>query len=252
MAERERLKREHTPEAVRERLAAGATGTSYLRDAVYGAIDGAVTTFAIVAGVAGAAMSDGVVIVLGLANLLADGFSMAVSNYLGTRAEQQARGRARLEEERHVAIYPEGEREEVRQIFAAKGFEGEQLERVVDVITADEGRWVETMLREEHGYPAGEHSAVKAGLVTFAAFVVVGAVPLLSYVGAAIGVWGGSGAFVWSSVLTGVAFFVVGAVKGRFVLHNPVWSGLETLGVGAVAAGMAYACGVLLSGWLGA
>ena len=74
----------------------------------------------------------------------------------------------------------------------------------------------------------------------------------MSYVGAAIGVWGGSGVFVWSSVLTGVAFFVVGAVKGRFVLHNPVWSGLETLGVGAVAAGMAYACGVLLSGWLGA
>ena len=84
-----KLKQDHSPHAIRCRLEAGPQH-SYVRDYVYGAIDGAVTTFAIVAGVAGAQLSGGVVVVLGLANLLGDGFSMAVSNYLGTRDRSPA------------------------------------------------------------------------------------------------------------------------------------------------------------------
>ena len=84
----------HTPEAVRERLLA-APRHSYLRDFVYGSVDGAVTTFAIVSGVAGAGLPGRVVIILGLANVAADGFSMAASNFLGTRAERQLLEQAR-------------------------------------------------------------------------------------------------------------------------------------------------------------
>jgi len=97
------IKATHTPEAIRKRLLYGPEH-SYLRDFVYGAIDGAVTTFAVVCGVAGAGLSTEVVIILGIANLIADGFSMAVGNLLGTRADQQLREKAQKMEELH----PEG------------------------------------------------------------------------------------------------------------------------------------------------
>jgi VIT1/CCC1 family predicted Fe2+/Mn2+ transporter len=129
----------HTPERIRQRLQAPTTH-SYLRDFVYGAIDGTVTTFAVVSAVAGAGLSTGVIIVLGVANLVGDGFSMAASNYLGTKTEEELREKARKMEEYHIAHSPQGEREEIRQIFAGKGFADEQLEHVVDVITADHRR----------------------------------------------------------------------------------------------------------------
>ncbi len=141
---------EHTPAAIRRRLRS-ATEHSYLRDFVLGAMDGTVTTFAVVAGVAGAGLPSSVAIVLGLANLLADGFSMAAGNYLSTKTDRELVDRARRIEEMHVEQVPDGEREEVRQIFAAKGFEGSILDEIVNVITTDRRRWVDTMLTEEHG-----------------------------------------------------------------------------------------------------
>ena len=237
------LAAEHTADAVQRRLGQPPPA-SYLRDFVYGAIDGAVTTFAVVAGVEGAGLSATTVIILGVANLGADGFSMAVSNFLGSKAEKERRDRARREEERHIELIPEGEREEVRQLFAGKGFDGAQLEHIVDVITADREVWIATMMSEELGYGHDVSNPWKAASATFIAFVLIGALPLAPFI---LDLWADvASPFIWSMVLTGVAFFTVGGLKAGFVERSFWRSGFETLAVGATAAALAYALGAAL------
>jgi VIT1/CCC1 family predicted Fe2+/Mn2+ transporter len=238
------LRRQHTEAAVRARLE--RSGHSYLRDAIYGAIDGIVTTFAVIAGAAGAGLDERVVIILGVANLVADGFSMSVSNLLGSRAERQQRELARHEESRQIREFPEGEREEIRQIYAAKGLSGETLEAVVDAITADREVWLRTMLTEELGFAPGERSPLHAAAVTFAAFVAFGALPLLVFVADLVpGVEPGA-PFAISAVLAAIAFFAVGTLKARFVEQSWWRAGMETLALGGAAAGIAYLVGILL------
>jgi VIT1/CCC1 family predicted Fe2+/Mn2+ transporter len=116
-----------------------------------GGIDGCITTFSVVSGSAGAGFSSSVAVILGFANLFADGFSMAISNYESSKAEQEFFDSLKKSELKHIDEIPEGEREEVRQIFKAKGFSGELLEKVVDTITANKSIWLEVMLAEEHG-----------------------------------------------------------------------------------------------------
>lgn len=243
----EDLSEEHTPEGVRQRLAA-APRHSYVRDFVYGAIDGAVTTFAVVAGAAGASLESRVVVIMGLANLFADGFSMAVSNYLGTRAEQDQRRQARKAEERHIRLYPEGEREEIRQLFASKGFAGDDLEAAVEVITSDRDRWVDMMMSEELGFSPNSGSAVRAAFSTFVAFIVIGAIPLLAFLVNLFSDDSIGAPFAASAALTGIAFAVVGLLKAAVIGQSWLRGALETVALGGAAASVAYAVGLLLQG----
>ena len=244
------LQAEHTADAIRSRLRAGPPRRD-LSDFIFGAVDGTVTTFAVVSGVSGAGLPVGIVIVLGIANLVADGFSMGISNFLGTRAEQQQRRRERRIEESHIRLVPEGEREEIRQIFAEKGFTGDDLERAVEVITSDPKRWVDTMVREELDHPAQEVSSWRAGLITYLGFTLAGMVPLLPFIYQIISPSGLPDSFLWSAVLAGIVFFVIGAIKSRYVDQSWFWSGLETFAVGGVAAALAYLVGALLRGLTG-
>lgn len=244
----EHLEAEHTPAAIQQRLGA-ATQHSYLGDFVFGAIDGTVTTFAVVSGAAGAGLSSGVAIVLGMANLLADGFSMAVGNYLSTKTTQHVVERIRQVEDEHIERIPHGEREEIRQIFAAKGFEGQLLDDVVEVITNDRRQWVDTMITEEFGMQLETPDPIKAGGATFIAFVIVGFVPLVPFI--FLQAMTRPQMFAVSALGTAVAFFLIGLLKGH-VVHRPVLkSGLETLLVGGLAAVVAYVVGFLLQGLVG-
>lgn len=245
-AERRRRLLEHTPQAIEERLAL-AKRHSYIRDAVFGAVDGAVTTFAVVAGAIGASLPGGIVVILGMANLFADGLSMAVGNYLGTRAEEHRRDEIRAEEHREIEEDPEGEREEVRQIYRAKGFEGALLEQVVDVIVAEPTRWVDAMLTDEHGMELEGPNARRAAVWTFAAFLVAGFVPIAPFVAEAVGL-DSAPSFEISIGLTAATFFAIGVVKGLVVNRSWLRDGLETLALGGAAAIAAFGVGWLLRG----
>src|SRR5262249_33485691 len=126
--------------------------------------------------------SNKALLILGAANLFADGFSMAAANFTGTKAEIEEYEQVRRMEERHVEIAPEGEREEIRQIFEAKGFKGEALDSAVDVITEKRDRWIETMMTEEHGLPPITRSPGRAALMTFLAFILCGSIPLVPFI----------------------------------------------------------------------
>lgn len=238
----ESLREDHAPHRIRERISA-APRSSYLADAVLGGIDGCVTTLVIVAGSIGAQFPPLVAMVLGVANLVADGFSMAVSNFQSATTRQDLLERTRRDEQWQVRKIPEGEIEEIREIFSRKGFSGEGLEKVVAVITADADRWVDTMLVEEHGLSLTVPRPWKSALSTFAAFVVVGAIPLLPLFVISLDT---SEVLLASAFLSLLAFFAIGFLKGHLLGIRKWRSGLTTLISGGMAAALAYAIG----GWL--
>jgi len=238
----EQLEREHAHGAIQARLDR-KRGHTYLGDAILGGIDGCVTTFAVVAGSIGGGFPNMVIVVLGFANLLADGFSMGVSNYLGAKSRREHVEGTRRSEEEHIDTIPRGERREIRAIFQRKGFGGETLEQIVDTITQDRELWVNTMIAEEHGLAVEEADPRKAGLVTFLAFLLVGAIPLLPFV-----LPGFTPPFqlMGSIIGTALAFFLVGAGKGVILGQRWARSGLHTLAIGASVAALAYVVGRLL------
>ncbi|MBP9669351.1 MAG: VIT1/CCC1 transporter family protein [Candidatus Pacebacteria bacterium] len=154
-------------------------GRQYIGELVYGANDGIITTFAVVAGAAGAGLSSSIIIMLGVANLLADGFSMGASSFLAKRSEQSR--------------------------------EGEE----------------------------GTAAPLQGALVTFGAFIVAGALPLLPFI-----VLSGSDAvFAISAVGAGIAFFLVGSARALVIPKHPLIAGMEMLLIGAIAAGISYGIG---------
>jgi VIT1/CCC1 family predicted Fe2+/Mn2+ transporter len=221
----------------------------YLGEFVYGGIDGSVTTFAVVAGSAGADLSSSVVLILGFANLFADGFSMSIGAYLSKRSEKQNYEKHRAIEYWEVDNLPEAERQEVREIFQARGFEGELLEQVVNVVCADRDRWVDVMMKDELDMIKEKRSAFAIGLTTFGSFIVVGFIPLIIYVWDYIFGFEGN-TFLTASILTSVAFIIIGFLKS-YVTETSKFKGImETLILGALAALVAFFVGDLLKGIL--
>lgn len=218
-------------------------GGEIIKDLVYGANDGIVTTFAVVAGVAGANIEASVVLILGFANLFADAISMAAGNYLGTQSEIRYARKQRKIEEWEIMHLPDEEREEIRTIYAKKGFTGADLDRAVEIITSDTKRWADEMMKGElELYDEEAGRPMKNALVTWIAFMIAGGLPLLPYVFPVFPLPD----FTMSIVMTGVALFIVGSVR-TYITGSRWWLlGLEMLFVGAIAAGVAYSIGAFI------
>lgn len=219
-----------------------------IQDFVYGATDGAVTTLAIVAGVVGAALSPSIILILGFANLLADGFSMAIGNYLGSKSQKEYMEKERRREEWEIDNLVEQEKQEIKDIYTKKGFKAELLDEIVNVITSRRKVWVDTMMREELGLIEDKKQPLDAAITTFAAFSLVGLVPLIPFVFLHVSgfVISTEYAFLYSVIFTGISFFIIGIVRGKIVNKSLLRTGINTLAVGGVAATVAYLVGYLL------
>lgn len=212
---------------------------SHVRDAVYGGIDGAVTTFAIVAGVAGAGLSERVIVILGIANVLADGFSMAAGNYAGTKADSDDRARLRSRAVANIELRPEEALTRLSRAFEAKGFDGDLRAGAVAAIARNRAAWVDMILADDHGLGPSDPAPFHAAAVTLIAFLCAGFVPLIPFLIAL------ERPFQTSAILTSVVFLAIGAAKSGWSLA-PWWrSALETLLVGGSAAVIAYGVGTL-------
>lgn len=217
----------------------------YLGEFVYGGIDGSVTTFAVVAGSAGANLESSIVIILGFANLIADGFAMSVGSYLSTKSEKENYEKHKAVEYWEVENLPEKEREEIREIYAAKGFKDDLLEKVVDVITEDKDRWVDIMMKEELEMAKETKSPIKMGTITFLSFLLLGFIPLLIYVIDYLNPLT-SDLFMISSVFTGLCFIGIGFLKSVVTGTKKLKSVVETLLLGGAAATLSYFVGDFL------
>ena len=218
----------------------------YLREFVYGGIDGSVTTFAVVAGSAGANLDPSIIIILGFANLFADGFSMSVGNYLSSKSDIEQYEKQKKIELWEIDNLPDVEREEIREIYREKGFDGEILEKIVETITADKERWLDVMMKEELGMvPEKKPPKISAG-VTFISFVLIGFIPLITYVWEFTTGNKFNDPFLITSILTGIAFIIIGYLKSLVTQTGKFKSMMQTLLLGGVAALVAYYVGNIL------
>lgn len=226
----------------------GGEGSQYLGEMVYGGLDGIVTTFAVVSGVVGAQLSSNIILIMGLANLFADGFSMAVGAYLSAKSEKEVYEREKARESWEIDHFPEGERAELLEIYKTRGYNDEEVHQLVDIQTKERDRWVQAMMVDELSMLPSESNPLKSGLATLISFIIAGAVPLLVFLFGLFVPVNPDLSFPISLGLSFLALFALGAAKVLVTHLNPWRSGLEMLLVGGLAAGVAYAIGALLKG----
>ena len=223
---------------------------TYLGEFVYGGIDGCITTFAVVAGSAGAELSITVILILGFANLLADGLSMSIGAYLSAQSEAQNFRKYQREQQALVQDDPQAVRTTLREIYAQKGFEGALLEQVVEVLSKKEQQVVATLMKEDLGMQQDQKSAFMVGGVTYVSFILVGLIPLLAYL--FFGDKSLNQLFWIASLFTSLAFLLIGWLKAQVTQTSKLRAMLETLTLGGLAAMVSYGVGFLLDQWLGA
>ncbi|MEN8251994.1 MAG: VIT1/CCC1 transporter family protein [Patescibacteria group bacterium] len=221
-----------------------------LKELVYGGIDGIITTFAVVAGFTGAMASQDanvvipvtVVLIFGLANLFADGFSMGVGDFLSSRAEKKLFEKEKQKESKEIIENEEFEYDETVLILRENGFSDEDANALADIYKKNPEFWADFMMRYELEMAHPEESPVRGAIITFTSFLVFGAIPLLPY----IFEFTSSGKrFVVASIFTLFALALLGFIRAKFTREKYIFSVLEIVGLGMTAAFIAYFVGTL-------
>lgn len=234
--------KEHFPDEFKYHLRDPHRQASSLSDIILGGQDGLVNVLGVILGVAAATNDPRIVLVAGLAATFAESVSMGAVAYTATLADADFYESERSREYRHIQQVPHLEKEEVRQIYAAKGFSGELLDRIVETITASEDVWVAVMMTEEHQLqPINRQTALRAALVVGFSAIVGSLIPLIPFAFLPVTV-----SMVVSVVITAGVLFAVGAYKARKTVGHPGKSGLEMAAIGTISALVGYAVGALL------
>lgn len=220
-------------------------GSEVVRDVVLGMSDGLTVPFALAAGLTGAVASSRLILVAGVAELVAGAVAMGLGGYLAAKSEADTYRSELKREYEEVRAIPQEEREEVRKIFAGWGLEGPTLEAATDAICADPKRWVEFMMREELQLSEPDPGRARTSALTIGgAYVAGGAIPLAPYL-LSVPVLTALGA---SCAVTLTALAIFGAVKGRLTGRPPLREAARTVLVGALASGAAFLLAKLISG----
>jgi len=219
----------------------GVSGNA-LRAGVFGVNDGLVSNAALIYGIAGASQEPTIIVLTGVAGLLAGAFSMASGEYVSVRAQREMFEYQIGLERDELEKYPQEEAAELALIYAAKGMPMEEAKRVAEKLMADPERALDALTREELGLNPDElGSPWVAAISSFAAFTTGAALPLLPFL------FGHSHALAASIALTASGLFAVGASMSLFTGRHAVLSGLRMLGIGGAAGLATYFIGA----WLG-
>ncbi len=215
---------------------------SGLSDFILGAQDGLVNVLGVVLGIAAATNDARVALVAGLATAFAESISMGAVAYTTTLADADMYQSEREREYRHIKETPLLETKEIRDIYAGKGFKGDLLDRIVEMITKNQDVWVAVMMAEEHQLaPVDKKSAFRAAWVVGLSAIVGSLIPTAPFVFLSVS------AGMWVSALaTALALFAIGAYKAQITVGKPLRSGLEMTLIGMVSALAGYAVGALL------
>lgn len=215
---------------------------SAISDIILGGQDGLVNVLGIILGVAAATGDAYIVLVAGLAATFAESLSMGAVAYTSTVADADYYESEREREYRHIKEVPNLEKEEIRSIYANKGFDGEMLNKIIDTITANQDVWVAVMMAEEHQLqPVNRKHALRSAIIVGVAAVIGSLIPLIPFMFVPI-----SAAMVISISLSAFVLFTVGVVKARMTVGHPGKSGIEMAAIGITSALVGYAVGVLL------
>jgi DNA damage-binding protein 1 len=221
-------------------------GAEHIKSGVFGAIDGIITTFSVVSGAIGGNLGTNVILILGFSNLISDGLSMGLGDFISSQAEYDY-SKAELRRERwEFENYPQGEIEEMIEIYRDKGLSQDDATELVNVLAKNKNNFIDTMMVEELGMmpPAPDESPAKGGLVTFIAFVIFGLVPLLPYIFGNIGIRTDPTALFGISIaLVALCLFALGAITSMFTIHTWYKAGFYMLILGVVAAGSSFLIG---------